>query len=125
MLLFRLGKFSSLAFIASGLSVAGVIGTAGMSLFPFMLPSSSDPNASLIVWDTSSSVLTLQIMAGAAAIFLPINIVYTGWVYYVLRGPVTLAPIKRDDHTAYRKGPLSCGTSPGYAAAVSPPPSRR
>jgi cytochrome d ubiquinol oxidase subunit II len=101
MLLFRVGKFSSLAFIASGLSVAGVIGTAGVSLFPFMLPSSSDPNASLIVWDTSSSLLTLQIMAGAAVIFLPIIIVYTSWVYYILRGPVTLATIKRDDHTAY------------------------
>ena len=66
-----------------------------------MLPSSSDPNASLIVWDTSSSLLTLQIMSGAAVIFLPIIIMYTSWVYYILRGPVTLATIKRDDHTAY------------------------
>jgi cytochrome d ubiquinol oxidase subunit II len=40
-------------------------------------------------------------MAGAAVIFLPIIIVYTSWVYYILRGPVTLATIKRDDHTAY------------------------
>jgi len=100
-LLFRLKKFPHVAFIASGLSVAGVIGTAGVSLFPFMLPSSSDPNASLIVWDTSSSLLTLQIMAGAAAIFLPIIIIYTSWVYYILRGKVTLASIERDDHTAY------------------------
>jgi cytochrome d ubiquinol oxidase subunit II len=100
-LLFRKEKFSHLAFIASGLSVAGVIGTAGVSLFPFMLPSSSDPNASLIVWDTSSSLLTLQIMSVAAVIFLPVIILYTSWVYYILRGPVTLATIKRDDHTAY------------------------
>jgi cytochrome d ubiquinol oxidase subunit II len=99
--LFRAAKFRHLAFIASGLSLAGVIGTAGVSLFPFMLPSSSDPNASLTVWDTSSSLLTLQIMAGATVIFLPIIIMYTSWVYYVLRGPVTLASIKRDDHTAY------------------------
>jgi cytochrome d ubiquinol oxidase subunit II len=101
MLLFRAGRFPHIAFIASGLSVAGVIGTAGISLFPFMLPSSSNPNASLIVWDTSSSLLTLQIMSGAAVIFLPIIIMYTSWVYYILRGPVTLATIKRDDHTAY------------------------
>jgi cytochrome d ubiquinol oxidase subunit II len=100
-LLFRAAKFPHLALIASGLSVAGVIGTAGVSLFPFMLPSSSNPNASLIVWDTSSSLVTLQIMAGAAVIFLPIIIMYTGWVYYILRGPVTLATIERDDHTAY------------------------
>jgi cytochrome d ubiquinol oxidase subunit II len=101
MLLFRVRKFPHLAFIASGLSLAGIIGTAGVSLFPFMLPSSSNPNASLIVWDTSSSLLTLQIMAGAAVIFLPMIIIYTSWVYYILRGPVTLATIKRDDHTAY------------------------
>jgi cytochrome d ubiquinol oxidase subunit II len=72
-----------------------------VSLFPFMLPSSSDPDASLMIWDTSSSLLTLQIMAGAAVIFMPIIIIYTSWVYYVLRGPVTLAAIERDDHTAY------------------------
>jgi cytochrome d ubiquinol oxidase subunit II len=100
-LLFRAEKFPHLAFIASGLSLAGVIGTAGVSLFPFMLPSSSDPNASLMIWDTSSSLLTLQIMAGAAVIFMPLIILYTSWVYYVLRGPVTLAAIERDDHTAY------------------------
>jgi cytochrome d ubiquinol oxidase subunit II len=99
--LFRAAKFPHLAFIASGLSVAGIIATAGISLFPFMLPSSSNPSASLIVWDTSSSLLTLQIMAGAAVIFLPLIILYTSWVYYILRGPVTLATIKRDDHTAY------------------------
>jgi cytochrome d ubiquinol oxidase subunit II len=99
--LFRIARFPHLAFIASGLSVAGIIGTAGVSLFPFMLPSSSDPSASLIIWDTSSSLLTLQIMTGAAVIFLPLIIIYTSWVYYMLRGPVTLATIKRDDHTAY------------------------
>jgi cytochrome d ubiquinol oxidase subunit II len=99
--MFRAQKFAHLTFIASGLSVAGVIGTAGVSMFPFMLPSSLDPSASLIIWDTSSSLLTLQIMLGATAIFLPIIIIYTSWVYYVLRGPVTLATINRDDHTAY------------------------
>jgi cytochrome d ubiquinol oxidase subunit II len=99
--LLRTAKHAGLTFICSGLSVAAVIGTAGVSLFPFMLPSSSAPNDSLIVWDTSSSLLTLQIMLVAAVIFLPLIILYTSWVYYVLRGPVTLATIARDDHTAY------------------------
>ena len=45
---------------------------------------------SLTVWDASSSKLTLAIMLDAIAIFLPIVIVYTGWVYRVLRGPVTM-----------------------------------
>jgi len=49
-----------LAFLASGLGVAGIIATAGLALFPFLLPSSIEPNASLTVWDASSSQLRLS-----------------------------------------------------------------
>jgi cytochrome d ubiquinol oxidase subunit II len=90
-----------LTFIASGFAVAGIIGTAGVSLFPFLLPSSSDPNASLIVWDSSSGLLTLQIMLASTIIFLPIVLLYTSWVYYVMRGPVTVAGIEANDHNVY------------------------
>ncbi len=82
-------RLKGLAFICSGLGVAGIIATAGLSLFPFMLPSSLEPNASLTVWDSSSSRLTLMIMLVVTAIFLPIIIAYTSWVYHVLRGRVT------------------------------------
>jgi cytochrome d ubiquinol oxidase subunit II len=101
LLLMRNAKCPGLTFITSGLAVAGIIATAGVSLFPFMLPSSSTPNDSLTVWDTSSSQLTLEIMLGAVIIFLPIILAYTSWVYYILRGPVTVATIERDNHTAY------------------------
>jgi cytochrome d ubiquinol oxidase subunit II len=40
-------------------------------------------------------------MTGGTAIVLPLVLVYTGWVYRVLRGPVTAAQIERDSHTAY------------------------
>jgi cytochrome d ubiquinol oxidase subunit II len=83
-----------LAFVASGLAIAGVISTAGLSLFPFMLPSSLDPNSSLTVWDASSSQLTLGIMVGVTVVFLPIILAYTTWVYSVLRGRVTSADIQ-------------------------------
>lgn len=76
-------------FVLSGLGVASIIATAGLSLFPFMLPSSLEPNASLTVWDSSSSQMTLMVMLIATVIFLPIVVVYTGWVYHVLRGRVT------------------------------------
>jgi cytochrome d ubiquinol oxidase subunit II len=97
----REAKRPGLTFITSGFAVASIIGTAGISLFPFLLPSSSDPSASLIVWDSSSGLLTLQIMLVATLIFLPIILLYTSWIYYVLRGPVTVATIERDNHTAY------------------------
>jgi cytochrome d ubiquinol oxidase subunit II len=77
-----------LAFIASALVPFGTIATAGIALFPFLLPSSSDPNASLTVWDASSSRLTLAIMLGVVVLFLPIVLAYTAWVYRVMRGPV-------------------------------------
>ena len=90
-----------LALIASALSVAGVIATAGCSLFPFLLPSSLDPNASLTVWDASSSRLTLAIMLGATVLFLPIVLLYTSWVYRVLRGRVTSAYVTDNPHGTY------------------------
>jgi cytochrome d ubiquinol oxidase subunit II len=96
-----LRKHPSLAFVASALVPAGTIATAGAALFPFLLPSSLDPGASLTVWDASSSKLTLAVMLGAVAILLPIVIAYTAWVYRVLRGPVRAEDIARDSHTAY------------------------
>jgi cytochrome bd ubiquinol oxidase subunit II len=99
--LLRNGRRPVLAFIASGLSIAGVIATAGVSLFPFMLPSSLDPASSLTLWNASSSLTTLIVMTVATAIFLPIVLAYTAWVYRVLRGPVTEADIAHDPKTAY------------------------
>ncbi|HTT83100.1 MAG TPA: cytochrome d ubiquinol oxidase subunit II [Rhizomicrobium sp.] len=83
-----------LAFVASALVPLGTIATAGTALFPFLLPSSSDPRASLTVWDASSSKLTLAIMLGAVVIFLPIVLAYTAWVYRVLHGKVTPAMLE-------------------------------
>ena len=84
-----LAKYSKAAFIASGISIAGIIATVGITMFPFLLPSSSHPEQSLLIWDSSSSQLTLLIMLIATVIFLPIVLIYTGWVYRVLRGKVT------------------------------------
>jgi len=74
------------AFLASVLVQAGTILTAGFALFPFLLPSSSNPNQSLTVWDASSSAKTLFIMLCAVILFLPLVLAYTTWVYRVLRG---------------------------------------
>ena len=88
-------------FIASALTLAGVILTAGFTLFPFILPSSSDPNSSLTVWDATSSHLTLKWMFGVTVIFLPIILLYTSWVFSKLRGTVTVAQIRAADKTLY------------------------
>jgi cytochrome d ubiquinol oxidase subunit II len=89
------------AFLSSALVPLFTITTAGAALFPFLLPSSSEPGMSLTVWDASSSKLTLAVMLGAVAIFLPVVIAYTGWVYRVLRGPVSAEAIAGDSHGNY------------------------
>ena len=78
-----------LAFIASSISIAGVVTTVGFALFPFVMPSSFDPRAGLTVWDASSSHLTLWIMLLAVCFFMPLIMLYTAWVYRVMRGKVT------------------------------------
>ena len=89
-----------LAFIASSIAVLGVISTAGLSLFPFLLPSSLDPASSLTVWDASSSRLTLFTMLIATILLLPIVLAYTAWAYRVMRGRVTAAQIDAN-HSSY------------------------
>lgn len=78
-----------LAFIASGYAIVGIVFTVGFALFPFLLPSSTAPSASLTLWDASSSRLTLWIMLLATTLFMPIVLAYTSWVYRVLKGKVT------------------------------------
>jgi cytochrome d ubiquinol oxidase subunit II len=83
------------ALISSGAGVAGIIATAGVSLFPFLLPSSTHPGSSLTVWDASSSPLTLFIMLIAVLVFLPIVLIYTGAVMRLMRGRVHLVDVER------------------------------
>ena len=89
------------AFVASSLALVGVIGTAGASMFPFIMPSSSMPAASLTVWDSVSSHLSLSIMFWATGIFMPLIVIYTSWAYRVMRGTVTAAYVRENDHAAY------------------------
>ncbi|MGV8899686.1 MAG: cytochrome d ubiquinol oxidase subunit II [Burkholderiaceae bacterium] len=88
-------------FVASSLALVGVIGTAGASMFPFIMPSSSMPAASLTVWDSVSSHLTLGIMFWATLIFMPLIVLYTSWAYRVMRGKVTVEHIRANDHAVY------------------------
>lgn len=89
------------AMLTSSLSVAGIVLSVGASMFPFILPSSIQPQASLTVWDSSSSHLTLFIMLVCACIFLPLIIMYTSWVYKVLWGKVNPTEIRDGTGHAY------------------------
>lgn len=89
------------AFIASGFAVTGIILTAGASLFPFIMPSTLTPNSSLTVWDAVSSERTLNIMFWVTLVMVPLIVTYTGWVYRVMRGKVTVEHIQSNEHSSY------------------------
>ena len=90
-----------LAFITSAASLAGVILTAALSMFPFVMPSSIMPNVSLTAYDAVSSHKTLNLMLIAVVLLLPIVLAYTSWVYRVMRGKITVEKIEKETHTAY------------------------
>jgi cytochrome d ubiquinol oxidase subunit II len=94
-------KHERTAFVFSSLTIMGVILTAGFSMFPFVMPSSTNPVSSLTLWDAVSSEKTLGIMFVVTIIFLPLILAYTAWVFKVLRGKVTVQSIKDNTHTAY------------------------
>jgi cytochrome d ubiquinol oxidase subunit II len=94
-------KQAGLAFWSSSAACAGIIGTAGVSMFPFIMPSSTDPRSSLTVYDAVSSHLTLGLMLGATVIFMPLIIFYTSWAYKVMWGKVTTEYIAANDKSVY------------------------
>ena len=89
------------AFVASSLTIAGIIATVGVSMFPFIMPSSTDLKSSLTVWDSASSHLSLAVMFWATIILMPLVIAYTSWAYKVMAGKVTAAYIRENSHSAY------------------------
>ncbi|MEP0357464.1 cytochrome d ubiquinol oxidase subunit II [Paraglaciecola sp.] len=91
---------SGWAFVASALAITGVILTAGFSMFPFLMPSSIMPSASLTIWDATSSQLTLQTMFIVACIFVPIVLSYTAYGFWVMRGRIKQADLTKS-HVLY------------------------
>lgn len=96
----RFGK-TLLGFVGSSLACLSVILTAGVALFPFVLPSSELPKASLTAWDATSSYVTLNVMLWVAIIFTPIVLAYTAWAYRVMAGTVTRDYVAANDRMLY------------------------
>lgn len=89
------------AFVFSSLTLACVILTAGIAMFPFVMPSSTVPNVSLTMWDATSTVLTMKVMTVVAAIFVPIILAYTTWCYYKMFGRLTKEQIESNSNSLY------------------------
>jgi cytochrome bd ubiquinol oxidase subunit II len=100
-LLLTLACLPGLAIIASAIGIFGIVATAGVSMFPFLMPSNIAPAASLTVWDASSSKLTLFVMLLATLIFLPIVLIYTSIVFRAFRGMITASYVEKNSNSLY------------------------
>ncbi|KVW99921.1 cytochrome d ubiquinol oxidase subunit II [Shewanella frigidimarina] len=89
------------AFLFSSLAVAGVILTCGAAMFPFVMPSSLEPNISLTMWDATASKMTLTVMTFVAAIFVPTILCYTAWTYYKMFGRLNREFIENNKTSLY------------------------
>ncbi len=76
----------------------GVIGTVGAAMFPFIMPSSTNPSHSLTVWNSGSSLNTLSWMLGFTLVFMPLILWYTSWAFWVMRGKVDVKHVETSDH---------------------------
>jgi cytochrome d ubiquinol oxidase subunit II len=74
------------AFIATSAAIIAMIGLAGVSLFPRMLPSSIDLAHSLTIYNASSTPRTLTVMLIIALIGMPVVVAYTAYIYKVFKG---------------------------------------
>lgn len=80
------------------LAWVGVLGATAISLFPFLMPSSTHPSQSLTIWNSISSEHTLLWMTGFSAVFVPLILWYTSWAFWVMRGKIDVNKIEKDPH---------------------------
>lgn len=76
--------------VCSSFGIATTVFTVAAALFPYMLTSNLVYSDSLTIWSAAASYRTLSYTLWAIVVFLPIVLIYTAWVYRVMRGKVKL-----------------------------------
>ncbi|GJF02283.1 MULTISPECIES: cytochrome d ubiquinol oxidase subunit II [Pseudonocardia] len=80
-------------FAATALAIVATTVVLFGSMFPVLVPSTTDPAFSLTVAGAASGGYTLQVMSWIALVMLPLVIGYQAWSYWVFRRRVTRAHI--------------------------------
>ncbi|MBR0261992.1 MAG: cytochrome d ubiquinol oxidase subunit II [Selenomonadaceae bacterium] len=81
------------AFISSTLGIAFLTIGFFNALFPRIMVSSLMPEWSLNIYNAASTPHTLALMTGAAAVFVPIVLIYQAWTYKIFKARVTPADV--------------------------------
>lgn len=82
-------KMNGWAFAMTAVTIAVIVITLFMILYPRVMISSTNPDWSLTIYNASSTEYTLKIMTVVALIFVPIVLIYQGWSYWVFRKRLT------------------------------------
>jgi len=100
--LIAIGGREGWAFVLTALAVVAVTVALFGSLYPDVLPSSTNPAFSLTTANASSTPYTLAIMSWVALAFTPLVLAYQAWTFWVFRrrispsdipAPTGLAPV--------------------------------
>ena len=73
------------AFTATAIAIAAAVLALFGTLFPDVMPSTTDAAFSLTVHNASSSAYTLRVMSWVAVVMTPVVLAYQAWTYWVFR----------------------------------------
>jgi cytochrome d ubiquinol oxidase subunit II len=80
------------AFAATSITMATLVLSIFVGLYPRVMVSSQGSAADLTVTNTASSPYTLRLMTIVALVLFPVVLAYQGWTYYVFRRRIGAAP---------------------------------
>jgi cytochrome d ubiquinol oxidase subunit II len=91
--LVAIGGREGWAFLLTAVAIVAVTVTLFGSLYPDVLPSSTNPAFSLNTTNASSTPYTLTIMSWVAVVFTPIVLAYQAWTFWVFRRRISPSDI--------------------------------
>ncbi|MDA8434753.1 MAG: cytochrome d ubiquinol oxidase subunit II [Actinomycetales bacterium] len=93
----RLGR-EGWAFVASAVTMLGVVVFLFACLYPNVMPSNVDPAATLTIYNASSTEYTLKVMTWVAVLMTPVVLAYQAWSYWVFRKRLSPSQIPDPGH---------------------------
>lgn len=81
------------AFVATCFAIFGVVVLILGSMFPNVIPSTTDPAFHMTIEGSASSHHTLVVITWAAAFITPVVLAYQGWTYWVFRQRISTSQI--------------------------------
>ncbi len=92
------------AFIASAVAIVAAVVLIFGSLYPDVMPSTTDSAYSLTIANASSTDYTLKVMTWVAGILTPVVLAYQAWTYWVFRRRLSVDDIPEHSEPTFAKG---------------------